>query len=93
MIPVFVGLASVALAGVVRVPTGPVVADGTTTHDVRLWTDTPGERLKIAPQTGALGPVSVVADGVVTARWTPAAVTSGATVPWTVTAGKQVFTV
>ncbi len=89
MIAFFASLAGVAEAGVVRVATGPVVADGTTAAEVRLWTDTPAEKLKIVPLSGQLGQVSVSPDGVILVRWTPAAVAQPGEVPWTVTLGKE----
>jgi hypothetical protein len=86
-------MAGVAQGGVVRVANGPVLADGSTQAEVRLWTDTPAEKIKIVPLSGTLGPVAVSPDGIVVARWTPAAVADQGEVPWTVTVGKDVATI
>lgn len=66
-----------ALAGVVLVPTAPLVADGVTTSTVRLYVEGGGSaKAKIKPDTGKLGPVISGADGIITFSFTPVAATA-----------------
>ncbi len=75
-----------AFAGVVLVPTAPLVADGVTTSTVRLYVEGGGgTKAKIKPDSGKIGPVVSGSDGVITFAFTPAAATAAGAVNFKVT--------
>lgn len=80
-----------ALAGTLLVPMAPVVADGSTTSTVRLYVT--GDRVKVKPESGKAGPVSVGADHVATFAFTPAAATTPGTVSLLVTVDGEETTI
>jgi hypothetical protein len=75
-----------AFAGVVWVPSPPLLGDGMTASTVRFYVDD-GARLKIKADTGKLGPAVAGADGVWTLPFTPPRVSAPGTVSFKVTAG------
>lgn len=82
-------LALPAWAGVTLVATPPLVADGTTVANVRLYVDG-GERPKVKSEDGKVGPVVASPDGVVTFPFTPERRTAAGSAVLQVTAGGQV---
>lgn len=75
-----------AWAGVVLVPTAPLVADGLTTSTVRLYVEGgAAAKAKIKPDSGKIGPVVSGADGVITFAFTPSAATAAGSVNFKVT--------
>ncbi len=97
-LPVLVALvapvvfASPALAGVTLVPTGPLVADGSTQATIRLYVDS-GAKVRVKADSGKLGAVTQSPDGVVTVLYTPPAVTAARTYQLRVTGGGEDVTV
>lgn len=82
-----------AFAGVVLVPTSPLIADGTTTSNVRLYVDGGGAKAKIKADSGKIGPVVSSADGVITFPFTPAAATTAGNVTLQVTVNGEASSV
>ena len=82
-----------ALAGVALVPTSPLIADGTTTSNVRLYVDGGGAKAKIKADSGKIGPVVSSADGVITFPFTPAAATVAGNVTLSVMVNGEASTI
>lgn len=83
-----------AMAGVVLVPTAPLIADGTTSSTVRLYVEgASNPKAKIKPESGKIGPVITGADGVLTFPFTPAAATASGTVNLAVTVNGEAATI
>lgn len=75
-----------ALAGVVLVPSPPLVGDGATPSTVRFYVDD-GARLRVKAEDGKTGPAVPGTDGVWTVPFTPPRVVQAGTVAFKVTAG------
>ncbi len=74
-----------ALAGVLRIPSPPLVADGSTASTVLLYTDTPGGKVKVKADSGKVGTVEATGDGLIRLSFTPPAVGQPQDVPVKVT--------
>ncbi|MDP2311458.1 MAG: Ig-like domain-containing protein [Pseudomonadota bacterium] len=75
-----------AWAGVVWVPSPPLLGDGVTPSTVRLYVDD-GQKIRVKADTGKVGPAIAGADGVWTIPYTPPRVTAVGTVAFKVTVG------
>lgn len=65
-----------SLAGVLRIPGPPMLADGVTTTTVLLYVDTPDPKVKIKADAGKVGGVELGAGGIVAFAFTPPAVSA-----------------
>ncbi len=81
-----------AWAGVVWVPSPPLVGDGVTPSTVRLYVDD-GQKIRVKAESGKLGPAVPGVDGVWTLPYTPPKVSVIGTVAFKITVGGTETTV
>ncbi len=80
--------AAVALAAPVRVGTGPLVADGATPAQVRLWIGDEARVAKVTADVGRVQSVTAPGDGTVVVTYVPAVRTDVGSATFTVAVGK-----
>lgn len=81
--------AAVALAAPVRTGTAPIVADGATPAQVRLWVGDGAGAAKVTTDQGAIRDTDAPGDGTVVVTWIPPAKEAAGTATLTVAVGKE----